>query len=101
MPTTTKIDVYRQFRSEYITPKKPSLVDVKPARYLAFTGRGEPGGTAFGAATAALYNVVYTIKMARNSQGRTSPSASSRDSGGQMTQCNASPTSRVRPGTGS
>jgi len=70
MPTATKVDVYRQFRSEYITPKKPSLVEVKPARYLAFTGRGEPGGTAFQAATAALYNVAFTVKMARKFAGQ-------------------------------
>jgi hypothetical protein len=70
MPTATKVDVYRQFRSEYITPKKPSLVEVKPARYLAFTGRGQPGGPAFQAATAALYNVAYTVKMARKFAGQ-------------------------------
>ncbi len=70
MPTATKVDVYRQFRSEYITPKKPSLVEVKPARYLAFTGRGEPGGPAFQAATGALYNVAFTVKMARKFAGQ-------------------------------
>jgi hypothetical protein len=47
MATAAKIDIYRQFRSEYITPKKPSLVNVQPARYLTFTGRGEPGAWHF------------------------------------------------------
>jgi hypothetical protein len=69
MPTAKKLDIYRQFRSEYITPKKPSLVNVQPARYLAFTGRGEPGGAAFQAATGALYNVAFTVKMARKFTG--------------------------------
>jgi hypothetical protein len=70
MPTAKKLDIYRQFRSEYITPKKPSLVKVQPARYLAFTGRGEPGGAAFQAATGALYNVAFTVKMARKFTGQ-------------------------------
>jgi len=70
MPTATKIDIYRQFRSEYITPKKPLLVNIQPARYLTFTGRGEPGGEAFQSATAALYNVAFTVKMARKFAGQ-------------------------------
>jgi len=70
MPTTENVDVYRQFRSEYITPKKPSLVNIKPARYLAITGRGEPGGAAFQSATGALYNVAFTVKMARKFAGQ-------------------------------
>ena len=70
MATAAKIDIYRQFRSEYITPKKPSLVNVQPARYLTFTGRGEPGGVAFQSAIGALYNVAFTVKMARKFTGQ-------------------------------
>ena len=70
MPTAAKIDIYRQFRSEYITPKKPSLVNVQPARYLTFTGRGEPGGVAFQSAIGALYDVAFTVKMARKFTGQ-------------------------------
>jgi hypothetical protein len=70
MPTAEKIDVYRQFRSDYVTPKKPSLVNIKPARYLTITGRGEPGGEVFQAAAAALYNVAFTVKMARKFAGQ-------------------------------
>jgi hypothetical protein len=70
MPTAAKVDIYRQFRSEYITPKQPSLVSVKPARYLTFTGRGEPGGAAFQSAIGALYNVAFTIKMAHKFAGQ-------------------------------
>ncbi len=70
MSTAAKVDLYRQFRAEYITPKKPSLVKIKPARYLTFTGRGEPGGAAFQAAIGALYNVAFTVKMARKFAGQ-------------------------------
>jgi hypothetical protein len=70
MPTAQKVDVYRQFRSDYITPKKPSLVNIKPARYLTITGRGEPGGAVFQSAVAALYNVAFTVKMARKFAGQ-------------------------------
>lgn len=70
MPTATKVDIYRQFRSEYITPRNPSLVDIKPARYLTIIGRGEPGGAAFEAAIGALYNVAFTVKMARKFAGQ-------------------------------
>ena len=101
MPTATKIDIYRQFRSEYITPKKPSLVDIKPARYLTIIGRGEPGGAAFEAAIGALYNVAFTVKMARKFADRTTRSANWKDSGGETCRRNVSPTSRARRGTGS
>ena len=42
--TAEKIDLYRAFRSEYVTPKKPALVDVGPARYLTVDGQGAPSG---------------------------------------------------------
>jgi hypothetical protein len=60
-----KLDLYKKHKTEYVAPKKPVVVDVKPARYLAIEGRGEPGGETFQAAIGALYNVAFTIKMAR------------------------------------
>ena len=45
------------------------LIVVAPARYLGITGRGEPGGVAFTDAVGALYNVAFTVKMARKFAG--------------------------------
>ena len=65
-----KLDLYDKHKDEYVTPREPVLITVKPARYLSIQGRGEPGGDAFQAATAALYNVAFTVKMARKTAGR-------------------------------
>ena len=65
-----KLDLYTKHKDEYVTPREPVLITVKPARYLAIQGHGEPGGEAFQAALAALYNVAFTVKMARKAGGR-------------------------------
>ena len=65
-----KLDLYAQHKAEYVAPKAPVLIKVQPARYLAIEGRGEPGGDAFQTALAALYNVAFTVKMARKFAGR-------------------------------
>ena len=65
-----KLDLYEQHKDEYVAPREPVLITVKPARYLSIQGRVEPGGDAFQAATAALYNVAFTVKMARKAAGR-------------------------------
>ncbi|HEY7473955.1 MAG TPA: GyrI-like domain-containing protein [Vicinamibacterales bacterium] len=67
---TAKIDLYKQHEDEYATPKTPVLVTIKPAVYLAISGQGAPGGERFTAAVGALYNVAFTIKMARKFGGR-------------------------------
>jgi len=67
---TKKIDLYAQFKHEYVTPKAPVLVTIKPARYLAIDGQGAPGGARFTAAIGALYAVAFTIKMSRKFDGR-------------------------------
>src|SRR5687767_15877186 len=64
-----KLDLYREHRDEYVAPREPTLVDVGPARYLAITGRGKPGGPEFGNAVGALYNVSFTVKMASKAAG--------------------------------
>lgn len=63
-------DAYRSFPAEYRASSEPQLVTVSPASYLAIDGVGEPGGTAFQEATAALYGVAYGITMARRKIGR-------------------------------
>ena len=65
-----KLDLYKLHKSEYVTPRKPVTVDIKPARYLTITGRGEPGGPTFKAKLGALYNVAFTIKMAKKFAGQ-------------------------------
>jgi hypothetical protein len=70
MPTPKKFDIYKEFADEYITPKKPVFVEIKRASYLAIQGHGEPGGKTFIAAIGALYNVAFTVKMARKFAGR-------------------------------
>jgi hypothetical protein len=70
MPTTAKLDLYKVHKSEYVTPKEPMLIQTKRAKYLAFTGRGAPAGEAFQKAVGALYNVAYTLKMAKKFAGQ-------------------------------
>ena len=70
MSKPQKFDTYKEFAADYVTPKEPALLRLKPARYLAIAGRGEPGGAAFQAAIGALYNGAFTVKMARKFAGR-------------------------------
>jgi hypothetical protein len=67
--TPSKLDLYAEHRDEYIAPREPTLIDVGPARYLAITGKGKPGGEAFAEAVGALYTVSFTIKMASKAAG--------------------------------
>lgn len=70
MTTGSKLDLYATHKAEYVSPRSPVLLTVKPAAYLAIEGRGEPGGVAFEAAVGALYAVAFTVKMARKRAGR-------------------------------
>ncbi len=70
MPATPKLDLYKVHKAEYVTPKQPVLIQIKRAEYLAFTGRGAPAGEAFQKAVGALYNVAYTLKMAKKFAGQ-------------------------------
>jgi hypothetical protein len=65
-----KLDLYKKHRAEYVTPRKPTLVTVGPARYLTAEGRGAPAGAAFQTAVGALYAVAFTVKMARKAGGK-------------------------------
>lgn len=64
-----KLDLYREHRDEYVAPRDPALIDVAPARYLAITGHGQPGGAEFTNAVGALYTVSFTVKMASKAAG--------------------------------
>lgn len=65
-----KLDLYREHKQEYITPKKPALIKVGPAKYLTITGCGEPGGKAFQACVGALYSIAFMLKMEKKFAGQ-------------------------------
>ncbi|MDX9972571.1 MAG: hypothetical protein RBU21_06240, partial [FCB group bacterium] len=68
--TNAKIDLYKLHKDEYVTPKKPVLIQTKPAQYLAIGGQGAPGSEPFCAAIGALYSVAFTIKMTHKFAGK-------------------------------
>jgi hypothetical protein len=70
MKTQQKIDLYKLHKTEYAATRKPALVEVKPASYLAISGQGAPGGERFTASIGALYGVAFTIKMTRKFGGK-------------------------------
>jgi hypothetical protein len=70
MAKSEKLDLYKIHRAEYVAPKKPVLIQVKPAKYLTFSGRDKPGGPEFQAAIGALYTMAFTVKMAKKSAGQ-------------------------------
>jgi hypothetical protein len=65
-----KLDLYAKFTAEYAAKQAPALVKIGPAQYLAVSGRGEPGSELFQSKIGALYNVAFTVKMARKFAGR-------------------------------
>ena len=69
MAKAAKLDLYKKFKSEYVTPKDPVFVVVGPAKYLSITGHGAPGGEHFRSHISALYAVAFTLKMAEKFAG--------------------------------
>lgn len=69
MKPAQKVDLYKLHQQDYVTPKKPVLLTIKKATYLAIEGKGEPGGEAFGERIGALYGAAFTIKMTRKFGG--------------------------------
>jgi hypothetical protein len=69
MAALAKLDLYKKHKKEYVAPRTPQLVDVAPACYLSVRGKGEPGGPIFSAKVGCLYNVAFTIKMAKKFAG--------------------------------
>jgi hypothetical protein len=64
-----KLDLHKEHKAEYAAPRKPVLLKVGPAKYLAIEGRGSPEGESFSAGVGALYAVAFTIKMTRKFAG--------------------------------
>ena len=70
MTTATKIDLGKLHKADYVAPKKPVLLTIAKARYLAVSGQGRPGGEEFQARIGALYAIAFTVKMTRKFGGR-------------------------------
>lgn len=70
MKTATKLDLGKLHKADYVTPKQPVLLTIKPAHYLAISGQGAPGGERFTACIGALYAMAFTIKMTRKFAGK-------------------------------
>lgn len=47
MAKAKTFDIYEVHKADYVTPKTPVIVEMKPARYLAIVGQGEPGRKGF------------------------------------------------------
>ena len=69
MTTTEKLDLFKEHKSEYVKPKKPTLVETGRALYITVRGRGAPGDDDFHAKIAAVYGVAYTLKFASKAVG--------------------------------
>ena len=70
MKALPKIDLYKLHKADYAAARKPALVRLKPATYLAISGQGAPGGDEFTASIGALYGMAFTIKMTRKFAGQ-------------------------------
>ncbi len=65
-----KFDLRKELKAYYSPREKPEIVNVPELTYLAYTGRGEPGGEAYSEALGALYATAYTLKFASKKKGR-------------------------------
>ncbi len=66
----SKIDLYKLHKADYAATRKPGLVTIHEAWYLAIEGRGAPGTKLFTASIGALYGVAFTVKMTRKFSGQ-------------------------------
>ncbi|MDH4202569.1 MAG: GyrI-like domain-containing protein [Phycisphaerae bacterium] len=67
--TENKIDLFKEYKSEYKATAKPGFVQTGPAQYLMIDGQGAPGGSEFEERIGALYSMAFTIKMTRKFAG--------------------------------
>lgn len=69
MVTAEKVDLFKELKAEYATPKTPALIRTSPGRYLTVVGKGGPAAPAFQEGIAAIYGVAYTIKFTNKKAG--------------------------------
>ena len=65
-----KIDLFKLHKDEYAATRKPRLVEVAKASFLAVDGQGAPGAELFQERIGALYGMAYTIKFESKFAGR-------------------------------
>jgi hypothetical protein len=65
-----KLDLVKLHKADYEAPRTPKILRIPPARYLAISGTGRPGGEEFQGKLGALYAVAYTLKFQEKSRGR-------------------------------
>ena len=63
-------DFKKEFKSLYLPPRKPGLIDVPPIDYLTVNGQGDPNeeNGEYKSALQVLYTLMYTIKMSKLSR---------------------------------
>jgi len=65
MENSKKIDLFKQYKTEYKATQKPQLVECGPATYLTISGQSAPGSDQYTDKIGALYSMAFTIKMTR------------------------------------
>ncbi|MCB2213626.1 GyrI-like domain-containing protein [bacterium] len=70
MPTTDKLDLYKQHKDQYKATQQPQILTLPPIPYLAVDGEGKPGDDLFAEIMGALYGMAYTLKFMAREQGR-------------------------------
>ena len=69
MKPPAKLDLGKLHKADYVTPKQPVLLTIRPAQYLAINGQGAPGSEDFTTRIGALYALAFTVKMTRKFAG--------------------------------
>lgn len=57
-----KLDLTKTEKPYYTAPSVPQRITVPAAKFLSISGKGDPNGEAFAAATQALYTAAYSVK---------------------------------------
>jgi len=57
-----KLDLTKTHKPYYTAPSVPQRITVPVAKFLSISGKGDPNGEAFAAATQALYTSAYSVK---------------------------------------
>ena len=65
-----KVDLVKERPDFFKAGRKPGVVTLPRASFLAIEGRGSPESEAFAAAFGALFGVAYTLKFAMKEEGR-------------------------------
>lgn len=64
-----KLDLKKEYKAYYSTPKTPELISVPSIKCLSIMGRGEPAGEEFNKKIEAIYALAYGIKKLSKAEG--------------------------------